>query len=233
MVTVRAWESLHLDYRKMLAFCSVCAAAAGAAVRLTTETVLPGDSLLLSFLISAIVFYLASSLPRRLEEATALAQAREAPALAVMGSAIFEATHSRTKAILLLRSGDSTVSSALLGARRRILLGHPADLAVAQGGKLASTSANEILASISSPEHTSISEEGEEAQGITKSSQMAEESKSPLFTAAAFFVPIMLMLYAMMAHVTDPFGLAELVGFQVVLLDVAFYFSSSNTRRER
>jgi hypothetical protein len=233
MVTVRAWDRMGLDHRKVLAFCSVSAVAAGAAVRLPTVTVLQGDSLLLSLLVAAVAFYLAATLPRRLEGAAALAQAREAPALAVMGSAILEATHSTTRAILLLRSSDEIVSSTLLDVRRRVLLGHPAEVAVAQAGRLASGSANEVLGSIAAPEHPRITEEGEEARGISDSSRMADESKLPLFTAVAFFAPIMLVLYAIMGHVTDPFGLAELVGLQVVLLDIAFYFSSSNTRSAR
>jgi hypothetical protein len=149
----------------------------------------------------------------------------------VMGSATLEATHSRTKAILLLRSGESAISYALEDARKRILLGHSAEAVVSQMAKLASSSAYEVIRSISSPEHPAIAETGEEAGAITRSSQLGEETKSPLFVATAFFAPLMLLLYAVMAHVADSLELGELVGLQVILLDVVFYFSSSDPRR--
>jgi hypothetical protein len=41
----------------------------------------------------------------------------------------------------------------------------------------------------------------------------------------------MLLLYAVMSHIADPLELAELVVLQVVLLDIAFYFSTADPRR--
>lgn len=231
MVKLSAWEHFHLDPRRMLAFCLSCSLSAGVAVRMITANVLGTDSLPLSGIVSAIVFYLALSFPKRLVESAALAQSREAPALAVMGSATLEATHSRTKAVLLLSSGNDDVSSVLLEARKRILRGYPANVAIGGIDGLASSSTAEVLRSIASAERPQISEGGEESQGIVQSSQMAEESKLPIFIAVAFFAPIMLLLYAIMSHVGEAAGLAEVVALQVVLLDIAYYFSSSDRRR--
>jgi hypothetical protein len=41
----------------------------------------------------------------------------------------------------------------------------------------------------------------------------------------------MLLLYAVMAHVADGLELAELIVLQVVILDIAFYFSTADPRR--
>lgn len=231
MVRVRAWEYFHLDPKKVFGFSLVLGLSGGSAVLLLTRDVLESSSLPLSILMSSFVFYFGLSFPGRLAEAARLAQSREAPALAVMGAASLEATHSRTKAILLLRSGDRDVSATLLGARRRILQGYPADVAVIRGATLASSSAEDVLRSIASPERTGMVEGGEESQGIVQSSQLSDESKLPMFTAVAFFAPIMLLLYVIMSHVGEPTRLAEVVALQVVILDIAFYFSSADRWR--
>jgi len=49
--------------------------------------------------------------------------------------------------------------------------------------------------------------------------------------AAAFFTPIMLTLFAVLVHLDDPRGFAELVFVQLVILDISFNFSSSERRR--
>ena len=228
---MKAWQRLNLDSRKMLCFSAACAGASGALVLATTAKVMAGDSPILGALVSATVFYLACSLPRRIEASAALSQSKEAPALAVLGSAILGATHSRSKAVLLLRSGESAIASVLAGARRDVLLGRPADAAMGRATVLASSSAAEVLRSVAAAEQPAISDEGEEALAIEKSSRLGEETRSPLFVAAAFFVPLMLLLYAVMAHVAEPLELAELVVLQVILLDIAFYFSTSDAGR--
>jgi hypothetical protein len=231
MLRVKAWQRLNLDPRKMLLFSGALASVSGLVVFSATRDIMATNSPILSALVSAMVFYLGCSLPRRVEASASFSQSREAPALAVLGSATLEATHSRSKAVLFLRSGERTISSLLERIRRDILLGYPPDAAVEQAAGLASSSTYEVLRSICSPEQLTITEEGEEALAIEKSSQLGEETRSPLFIAAAFFVPLMLLLYAVMAHLAQPLDLAELVVLQVVLLDIAFYFSTSDPRR--
>lgn len=231
MFRVRTWERLNLDPRRVVCFSGACAAASGTVVLAATARVMAGDSPIVSALVSVTVFYLACSLPKRVEASEALSQSKEAPALAVLGAAVYGATHSRSKAVLLLRSGEKAIGSILAGARRDVLLGRPADVAMARAATLASSSALEVLRAITSPDQIAASDEGEEALAIEKSSQLGEETKSPLFFAAAFFVPLMLLLYAVMAHVAESLELAELVVLQVVLLDIAFYFATSDAGR--
>ena len=189
------------------------------------------DALVLSALVGAMVFYLGCSLPKRFEASASLSQSKESPALAVLGSATLEATHSRSKAVILLRSGEPSISSVLESVRRDVLLGRPPEVAAEKASILASSSPREVLQSVCSPDRLSVSDAGEEALAIERTSQLGEETRSPLFIAAAFFVPLMLLLYAVMAHISEPVNLAELVVLQVVLLDVAFYFSTSDPRR--
>ena len=231
MFRVKAWQRLNLDPKKMLLFAGSISVSSGVIVFATTRSIMAANSPILGGLVSAIVFYLGCSLPKRIEASESFVQSKEAPALAVLGSATLEATHSRSKAVLLLRSGNRAISSTLEGVRREILLGSPPDVAVECAPPLESGSASEVLRSICSPERLSITEGGEEAVAIEKSSQLGEETRSPLFIAAAFFVPLMLLLYAVMDHISEPIGLAELVVLQIILLDVAFYFSTSDPRR--
>lgn len=231
MLRVKAWQRLNIDPMKMLSFSGLLAAGSGLFVFATTRDVMAADSPILGAVVSAMVFYLGCSLPRRFESSASLSQSKEAPALAVLGSATLEATRSRSRAVLLLRSGERAISSVLESVRRDILLGCPPEVAVERATTLASSSAYEVLRSICSPELLKISEEGEEALAIERTSELGEETRSPLFIAAAFFVPLMLLLYAVMAHIARPLDLAELVVLQVVLLDVAFYFSTSDPRR--
>lgn len=228
---MKAWHRLGLDPKKMLFFAGALGLAAGLLVWTTTRGVMGDDAPILSALVSVMVFYLASSLPRRAEASASLSQSREAPALAVLGSATLEATNSRSKSVMMLVSGEKVVSSLLKRVRREILLGCPPEVAVTQAQSLASSSTYEVLRSLASPERWNIEEEGEEASAIEKSSQLGEETRSPLFIAAAFFVPLMLLLYAVMAHISATLELAELIVIQVVLLDVAFYFSTASPGR--
>lgn len=231
MFRVKTWQRLNLDSGKVLCFSFAVAAAAGLVVFAATADAMAADSPILCALVSVMVFYLACSLPRRIEASNSLSQSKEAPALAVLGSVALEATHSRAKAVLLLSSGERSVSEVLAGARKAILLGHPPEQAVAGAVNLASGSAAEVLRSVASQGQWSVFEEGEEALAIEKSSQLGEETRSPLFVAAAFFVPLMLLLYAVTARVAEPVSLAGLVVLQVVILDIAFYFSTSDPRR--
>ncbi len=132
----------------------------------------------------------------------------------------------------MLRPSDRGFSEALTNAKRKVLLGYSVGAAVEDCVRsLSSTSAGEVLRKAATLAAESIEEGGEENRGILGSLQLAEESKVPLFTTVCFFTPIMLMLYAMFSHIADPRSLAELVGLQFVLLDVAFYFSSPERRR--
>ena len=112
-----------------------------------------------------------------------------------------------------------------------ILLGFSPESALDRvEGRIASYSVKNLLRLLAS-RPGEIPEGGEESQGIAQSTQLSEESKLPLFTAVAFFAPIMLLLLSIFSHIDSPASLAEVVALEVVLLDVALYFSSAERRR--
>lgn len=206
--------------------------ASGLAVYSLTAGVIGPDALELSIIITAVVGYMGLSFPKRMLDSAALTQSREAPALAAMGSANVDATSSRTRALLLLRSGEPEISSVLRDLRAKALLGYQPLTAFQEvEGRLASYSARSVIRSIVAPMAGTIVEGGEESQGIAQSSALAEDSKLPLFTAVAFFTPMMLLFYAILSHLRDLASFVELVALQVVLLDVAFHFTSTERRR--
>jgi len=233
-VRVASWERFGIDSKRMLLFALLCGASAWLVVRQITVALLADNSTALSMLISSIVFYLVLSFPKHRLEAAALAQSKEIPAVAVMGSAGLDATRSIAKSFLMLRSDEPEISKVLRHIRRAVLLGHkPSEILKRPELSLASYSAMNVLCSIASPDAGGVFEGGEEALGLMQSAQLGEESKVPLFTAVAFFAPMMLILYSIMSHKTDPTSLAEIVGLQVALIDVAYYFSSIERKRLR
>ena len=223
-----SWEYYGIEPRRIFVVAFLLAAVSGLALYLVTRGVLGGDSPEVSFFFAAIVVYLVLSLPRRLMESAALSQSREATTLAAACSATLEATHSRPRSVLLLESSEDNISSLLSSAKRRILLGEDVQGSLAAAGaRAASRSANDVLSALATSEASLIIEGGEETQAITESSQLSEESKLPLFMAVAFFTPILLILFAVLTHQSAPGSFASLVIIQAVIMDLAFYVSSS------
>jgi hypothetical protein len=230
-VKVASWEYYRLDPRRIVPLACFLGFAGGVAVYYLTSGILGNGAIELCVVIAVVLSYLTLSFPKRLMDSASLSQSREAPVLAVMGSANAEATRSKTRTMLFLTSGELTIATALAGIRRSILLGFTPASAVSQvEADIASYSVKNLLELLAT-RPSEVPEEGEESQGITRSSQLGEESKLPLFTAIAFFTPIMLLLFVIFSHASDPVSLGEVVALEVVLLDVGLYFSSTERRR--
>jgi len=230
-VKVASWEHYGLNPWRIVLLGCTSGGAGGLAVYYLTFGILGNGAVELGAIISLVLAYLILSFPKRLFDSASLSQSREAPVLAVMGSANAEATRSRTRTMLFLTSGEPSVSWVLASIRRRILLGFTPASAVEQvEDRIASYSTKNLLRLLAT-RPSEVPEGGEESQGITHSSQLGEESKTPLFTAIAFFTPIMLLLLVIFSHISDPVSLGEVVALEVVLLDLGLYFSSAERRR--
>ena len=228
---VASWEYYRLDHLKMMLLGCALGGFGGLAVYFLTKGVLGGGAIELCVVIALVLSYLTLSFPKRLFDSASLSQSREAPVIAVMGSANAEATRSRTRTMLFLTSGEPAVAAVLGAVRRKILLGFAPASAVSQvEDRVASYSMRSLLMVLAT-RPGEAPEGGEESKGITQSSQLGEESKLPLFTAIAFFTPIMLVLLVIFSHISDPVSLGEVVALEVVLLDVGLYFSSAERRR--
>jgi hypothetical protein len=219
-------RQLEVDPARLIVLAATVAAFAGLAVWFLVGDLLGAATPELDIVCSGLVFYIVASAPRRIMNSRRLSQSREAVFLATVSAASARVVGSRNRVIIMLRSRDNQVSEALASVRRSLYLGAAADEAVSKASsRLASYSASTALLRAGLPS-VSVNEGGEESLGLETSGQMAAETKLPIFMTAAFFTPIMLLLYAVFSHVTAPERMVELVALEVIILDIAFYVCS-------
>ena len=184
-------------------------------------------------LTAAVVAYIVATTPKRIMSAAATSQAHESVVLSAAAVACMLVTKSRSATFLMLNSEDGEMRDVLREVKRGLLLGGGVeDLARRAGGRLASYSAAGVLASVATMHPDRPTEGGEEASGLDESAELALETKLPVFMAVCFFTPIMLLLYSLFGHLTDVVALAGLVGFEVVVLDLAYFLCNSGRGKE-
>ena len=180
-----------------------------------------------ALVVAALVFYMVVSTPRRILDRQRLSEAREAVALSASAMACLSVTGSRSKTFMMLRPRDQTSASATRECAREILLGLSVGRAAGESSKvLVSYSAADALNSVASMEPDDFAATDEETRGIESSADLYRETKLPMFMTVCFFSPIMLVLYAVFAHIYDPVKLLGLVVFEFIIVDLAFFFSS-------
>ncbi len=179
--------------------------------------------------VALAVFYIALSTPRRLLDGQRVTQARESVLISAAARACLTITGSRPRTIMLLRSRDATIAKTLTEAGRKVLLGEDVESAVASSSRgLPSYSAAAALRSVASMGPDSLATGDEETRGLAASSELSRETKLPIFMTVCFFTPIMLLLFAVFLHAYDPGSLAELVAFEFITVDLAFFLSASD-----
>ncbi len=229
-----SWEHYHINSAKFLVLAGMLSALGGTGVYLATRDVLGEESGIVGVIASVATCFLVLSEPGREFETVSLLQAREAPIIAASAAVSLEATGSRARALMLLSSEERELATTLDEIRRMILLGHrPTEAILKYGTELASDSASQALLSTATSNPGSIEDEGRELEDVFAASSLGEETKVPVFIAACFFAPIMLLLYAILTHSTTPIDLAELVALEVVILNFTFAFSSQEKRKLR
>ena len=179
--------------------------------------------------IAILVFYAVASSPRRLLDSQRTAQARESVLLSAAATACLNAVGSGPRTILILRSRDRVISRALSEAGRMVLLGtRPHDALVSSSRWVSSYSATVALQEVASPERKAFDAGDEEARGLASSSELSRETRLPIFMTACFFTPIMLLLFAVFSHSYSVTSLSELLAFEFIVLDIAFYLTSGD-----
>lgn len=227
-----AWDTFGLNRRRAMAFVAAAAAAAFMTVILLGYSLLGQLAYVLAAIVSLATGYTVAATPKRSLEQSALVQAREAPTLAASAAIYLQSTRSRSKTILMLRSSEARLASLFGDMRRRVFLGM--DLDEGQSSPdvyMQSDSVRRIVRSVIRANGTKLRDQGEELQSMLSSSQSGEETKFPVFMTISFFLPIMLMLFAALAHHTDPVAMATLTLIEIVVLDLALSFSSTERRR--
>ena len=182
-----------------------------------------------ALVVGILVLYVLLSTPRRMLDRARVAQARESLALSAAAMACLSVTGSRSKTLIMLRPRNPALAAATAEAGRRVLLGDRVDSAIAGPSRdLASYSAAQSLTNVATMGTGDIEFEDEETRGLSASSELMRETKLPIFMTVCFFSPIMLVLYAVFTHSYGSVILAELAAFEFVVIDFAFYLSSTD-----
>jgi hypothetical protein len=206
----------------------------GLTVFFLSSTILGAASQLLSLIIFVGVAYVLAVEPRRRKELARIRQAREAPTLAASVVVRLRATGSRSRTILGLSSADEDLSLFLMNLQRSVLLGiDVGKFLESRKNPAASLSITKIIQSMGTSSAANLEESGLELESILSSASLGEETKTPVFIAASFFSPIMILLLAAISH-SDPLSsLPGLFFLNAFILDIALAGSSSETERLR
>jgi hypothetical protein len=231
---VRSWEEVGLDQRRALVFTLGMAASFLVLVILIGEMLHIGSvSFVLGAMAAAGAGYLVSTAPRRTVRLAAFQQTLEAPSFAASSNIYLKSTSSRSKTFLALRAEEPRLGSFLADVRRRVLLGYDASSATIGAHPethVFSESAKTVIDSVVGVDGARVEEGSDELDGILNSSGLDDETKLPLLIAVAFFLPIMMMLFAAMTKVTGQVTIGALVVLEVVVLDLTLAISSSSVK---
>ena len=227
-------EHYRISPLRFLLLILLISLSGGAALTLITRDILGSDSWIIGALTATATAYLVATEPRRKLDTVSLWQAREAPVVAASAAVSLRATGSNSRALMLLRCEEEELAGTLEHAKRMVLLGHaPKETIVESAAGIASESVSEALLSMVSREAGSIEDVGEELESVFAATSLGDETKVPVFIAVCFFAPIMLLLFAVLTRSTTPLELGELVVLELILLNIAFAFSSRERRRLR
>lgn len=175
--------------------------------------------------------YILLTAPRRAIRAASFQQTLEAPSFAASSNIYLKATGSRSKTLLMVRSEEPVLREFLEDVRRKTLLGFEAAAATRDSSPpshLLSESATTVVESIVGADRARVEEGAEELDLMLSSSGLEDETKLPVLIAVAFFLPIMLMLFAAVSKETGPASLAALFVLEVVVLDLTLAISSAS-----
>lgn len=236
-MTISSWERSGLDQRRAWLFVVGLALSLFLVVGSVGQHVgLGSASFALGAMAGVTAGYLVSTAPRRSETKAAFLQTMEAPSLASSSNIYLKVTGSRSKTFLLLRADEPHLNRFLSEVRRKILLGYDALSATRKSGYhdlVLSESAETVVNSVVGMDKARVEEGSDELEGVLNATGLEDETKLPVFIAVAFFLPIMLMLFAAMTKGTSLVAIGALAGLEVVILDLALAVSESSVSWRR
>ncbi|MDG6902203.1 MAG: hypothetical protein JRM80_09620 [Nitrososphaerota archaeon] len=178
--------------------------------------------------VSALVFYLVASVPRRLLDRQRVAEAREAVVLAASARACLEVTGSRARTLMAVRPREPATARAVRRAARLVLLGARVEDALADASaRMASYTGSAALRQLAELRPEGFDTGDEESAGLAAYGDLSMETRVPMFMTVCFFAPIMALLYAVFTRSYGPAGVAELTVLVFVVVDLAYYLSSA------
>lgn len=181
--------------------------------------------------LGALIFYVIVTAPRRAIASSRIAQAKDAVLLSATCAALTAVTGSKAKVFFAVKPKEEELKRTVNEVRRGILLGGQVDATVRSAAEslVSYSAASALRAAVTLGERES-GEGGEESQGLENAVQLSRETKLPVFMTACFFCPMLLLLFAVFAKISQPAGLSELLALLVIVLDVAFFVCSTGGR---
>jgi len=226
-----SWAALGLSPARMTVLVASVGVAAATGILVATFAILGAVSVLLAAAVGVAASYAVAGFPKRSLDRSALMQAREAPALAASAAVYLQSTGSRAKTVLMLHSDEPRLDALIERARRYTLLGVDASAVFGDTDDVRADSTAAILSSVVRAQGERLADGGEELEGMVRASLAAEETKFPVFLTISFFIPIMLMLLAAVGHHDDPASIGSLAVLEIVILDLALSFASTERKR--
>ena len=231
---IRSWELVDIDPRRGVVFVAVVAACFFTLVSVAGFLLAMGPAaILLGLLACCAACYLVSTGPKRLVRLSALRQTTEAPSFAAASNIYLASTSSKSKTLLMLSAEEPRLKSLLAEVRRKVLLGFDARSAVSSASperRVFSESVKTAVDAVVGAGRARLEEGSDELEGLLSSAGLDDETKLPVFMAVAFFLPIMLMLFAAVAKQTAPVSVGALAVLEVVILDIALGVSGSSVK---
>lgn len=184
-----------------------------------------------SVILGIVSGYILFTEPLRVARYSSLIQSEEASTFFSFISTAHSVTGSRTRPIMLLEPRDFSFSNAIVKMKRSILLGRDLEgtIQILERESFSSTLSSALSAYKSRSGWKRIEWEEEYSASIS-TSLLTHETKVPLFIAAVFFSPILLTFLSITSHLYSSSHLLYIFLFNLVLVDLAYFYSSSERR---
>lgn len=223
----RSWDYYGFDGKSVIAFTLIISFLIGIIIFYLSSSLVGNLSQLLAIISASATSYIIISAPSVALRSSRLIQSREAPSISSSLLLNFLATNSRRKALLLLRVEDIVLKSAIKEIKRRLLLGYEIREVLDNCmRRIASESAKEAIQSVISIDKDTVEEKGEEYEHIINELFSEGETKTPIFIAITFFTPIMLMLLAILQSMSSAWHMIAILFMQLLITNLAFSFMS-------
>ena len=227
-MTIPGASELGLDARVLLLIGAASGTAGAFVFGLVAGGSLGPASQEVSLALGAVILYLVVSTPKRMVEGEKSLQAKESAFVSLSATACRSVTGSRCLTILSMNSQEKEVSQAFREAGRLILLGEDPETAVDMASKrITSYSAKSAMLSAATISARTPATGGEEFSGLQNAMDLESEVKVPLFMTVCFFTPVLLVLAAVFGHDSGPQSTVELSGCGLLVLDAAYFATSS------
>lgn len=224
----RILDSYNIDKKKFVLFILSVSISVFTISLFITLQLIGETGIIVSTFISLTSGYIVATEPLRDARYKGLIQSSEAGIFSSFINTSNIVSGSRTRPILLLHSEDFSFSNELKEVKRFIMLGNSLETSFGRIEKRVFSSSlfSSITSYVSRSGRRRIEYEYEYSSYLS-SSMIEQETKVPIFVAVVFFSPILLTFLSVIAHIYSTIELFYLFLLNLLLSDVAYFYSST------